>query len=176
MGVDDLYHILFTHWVYDSTTYRDEHQRVQVATGILLASYTGCRPVSLFDTSEKKFVNGGTESDDTDNKGTESSDTDNKGTESSDTDNKGTVSSTTEPSDTESVAESDFDSESDIDDSTAHSNNSMNTHLGKTESICYNEIMMLLLRNSVPGGPNILAAKVTLIHTKGAKRRSESSV
>ncbi len=86
------------------------------------------------------------------------------------------MSSTIKPSDTESVEESDFDSESDIDDSTAHSSNSMNIHLGKTESICYNEIMMLLLRNSVSEGPNILAAKVTLIHTKGAKRRSESSV
>ncbi len=86
------------------------------------------------------------------------------------------MSSTIEPSDTESVEESDFDSESDIDDSIAHSSNSMNTHLRKTESICYNEIMMLLLRNSVLEGPNILATKVTLIHTKGAKRRSKSLV
>ena len=53
MGVDDLYHILFTHWVFDDATYSDERQRVQVATALLLAAYTGYRPCSLFDTSQK---------------------------------------------------------------------------------------------------------------------------
>ncbi|KAI4285571.1 MAG: hypothetical protein L6R38_000538 [Xanthoria sp. 2 TBL-2021] len=48
--VDDLYHILFYHWVHDEVVYRDEQQRNYVSTGILMASYFGCRPVSMFDT------------------------------------------------------------------------------------------------------------------------------
>lgn len=155
MGVDDLYHILFTHWVYDSNTYHDEHQRVQVATGLLLAVYTGCRPVSLFDTSERKFDNGGTESNTTDN----------KGTESSDADNNSATDSTLEPSDTESFEEFEFDRDS---------NDGMSIYSGTTESICYNDVQLPLLHNDISGGPPILAATVTLIHTKGAKRRSES--
>ncbi|KAL8997376.1 MAG: hypothetical protein Q9188_006340 [Gyalolechia gomerana] len=49
-SVDDLYHILFYHWVHDEDVYRDEQQRNYVPAGILMASYFGCRPVSMFDT------------------------------------------------------------------------------------------------------------------------------
>ena len=35
MGVNDLYHILFTHWVYDDASYTDDRQRVEVATALL---------------------------------------------------------------------------------------------------------------------------------------------
>ena len=48
--VDDLYEILITHWVYDDTVYADERQRVQVAAGLIMAAYFGCRPCSMFDT------------------------------------------------------------------------------------------------------------------------------
>lgn len=49
-----MYHILFYHWVYDNHVYRDEQQqREYVTTGILVASYFGCRPVSMFDTRIK---------------------------------------------------------------------------------------------------------------------------
>ena len=50
LDVDDLYDLLTYHWVSDSSRYRDERQRVQVATGLLLSSFVGCRPCSLFDT------------------------------------------------------------------------------------------------------------------------------
>jgi len=49
-SVDDIYHILFHHWVHDKNVYRDEQQRLYIAIGILMASYFGCRPVSMFDT------------------------------------------------------------------------------------------------------------------------------
>ena len=49
ISVDDLYHILFYHQVYDNTEYRDELQRCYVDTGIFMASYFGCRPFSMFD-------------------------------------------------------------------------------------------------------------------------------
>lgn len=53
IGRDDLYLLLYTHWVLDNATYPDERQRVTVATGILAAVFFGCRPCSLFDTRIK---------------------------------------------------------------------------------------------------------------------------
>lgn len=50
IGLDDLYLLLYTHWVLDDATYTDERQRVQVATGILAAVFFGYRPCSLSDT------------------------------------------------------------------------------------------------------------------------------
>lgn len=49
-NVDNIYHILLHHWVRDDSIFPDEQQRNQVAAGILIASYFGCRPVSMFDT------------------------------------------------------------------------------------------------------------------------------
>jgi len=53
IGLDDLYLLLYTHWVLDHATYTDERQRVQVASGILAAVFFGCRPCFLFDTRVK---------------------------------------------------------------------------------------------------------------------------
>ena len=53
IGLDDLYLLLYTHWVLNDRTYNDEHQRVQVATRLLAAIFFGCRPCSLFDTRVK---------------------------------------------------------------------------------------------------------------------------
>ena len=51
--VGNMYHILFYRCVYDEHVYRDEQQQQYEATGILMASYFGCRPVSMFDTRIK---------------------------------------------------------------------------------------------------------------------------
>jgi hypothetical protein len=48
--VDDLYHILITLWVWYNSVFADEIQRLYVPTGILLASVSNYRLVSLFDT------------------------------------------------------------------------------------------------------------------------------
>ncbi len=61
IGLDDLYLLLYTHWVLDDATYSDERQRVEVATGILMAVFFGCRPCSLFDTRVKFDPNGSDE-------------------------------------------------------------------------------------------------------------------
>lgn len=53
ISLDDLYLLLYTHWVLDDATYTDERQRVQVATGILATVFFACRPCSLFDTRDK---------------------------------------------------------------------------------------------------------------------------
>lgn len=57
-SVDDLYHVLFYHWVHDDVAFRDEQQWNYVPAGILTASYFGCPPVSMFDT-ESRFVEKG---------------------------------------------------------------------------------------------------------------------
>lgn len=53
IGLDDLYLLLYTHWVLNDLTFKDERQRVQNATGLLRATFFGCRPCSLFDTQVK---------------------------------------------------------------------------------------------------------------------------
>lgn len=49
-SIDDLCYILFFHWAFNKNVYIDEHQRTYVSAGLLMASYFGCRPVSMFDT------------------------------------------------------------------------------------------------------------------------------
>ena len=56
IGLDDLYLLLYTHWVLDDSTFKDERQRVQVATGLLTAAFLGCRPCSLFLRSKRTFT------------------------------------------------------------------------------------------------------------------------
>ena len=142
MGVNDLYHILFTHWVYDDATYADERQRVQVATTLLLAAYTGCRPCSLFDTSQKSV---------------ESS----EGVATSSRD---------EPSDDSGLG-------SDLSDSDgSETEGGLDIISEERGSIRYKDVSLYVLRNTTPGGPNVLAAKVTLLYTKGAQRKTQSSV
>lgn len=53
IGLNDLYLLLYTYWVLDDSTFKDERQRVQVATGLLMAAFFGCRPCLLFDTRVK---------------------------------------------------------------------------------------------------------------------------
>ncbi|KAA6408389.1 MAG: hypothetical protein FRX48_08131 [Lasallia pustulata] len=38
--LDGLYLLLYTHWVLDDSTFNDERQRVQVATGLLTAAFS----------------------------------------------------------------------------------------------------------------------------------------
>lgn len=150
MSVDDLYHILFTHWVYDDATYVDERQRVQVAAALLLAAYTGCRPCSLFDTSLKKLDNAVTSAQSLQDPQA-SNDTD----PDIDSDSDDTV--------TESSSESGYD-------------NGCDSGSAETGSIRYSDVRLFAFRPSVPGGPNLVVAKVTLLHTKGAERKAQSSV
>ncbi|KAL9082612.1 MAG: hypothetical protein Q9165_008843 [Trypethelium subeluteriae] len=49
--VDDLVDILHHHWKFDTSTYCDERQRVQVALLLTIAAYTGSRPSSMLNTS-----------------------------------------------------------------------------------------------------------------------------
>jgi len=51
IDLDDLYLLLCTHWVLDNSTFKDERQRVQVATGLLRSLF------SVDDRVPRKVVN-----------------------------------------------------------------------------------------------------------------------
>ena len=53
IGLDDLYLLLYTHWVLDDSTFKDERQRIQVAIDLLTIAFFDCRSCSLFDTRVK---------------------------------------------------------------------------------------------------------------------------
>ena len=109
IGLDDLYLLLYTHWVLD------ERQRVQVATGLLAAVFFGCRPCSLFDTRVKLDQHLGDLDDDLDSNAGK----DLRGTR---------VASTTMAVDSERKFNSDsstaYDVNNDSNSSTAYENNS----------------------------------------------------
>ncbi len=48
--MEDVYHLLQYHWVKNEYSFANEQQRLYVSTGILMAAYLGCRPVSMFNT------------------------------------------------------------------------------------------------------------------------------
>ncbi len=47
MNVDDIYLVLYHHWVLDATIYPDGRQRLQVSFLILISAYTATRPGAL---------------------------------------------------------------------------------------------------------------------------------
>jgi Protein of unknown function (DUF3435) len=47
MNVDDIYLILYHHWVMDTTIFPDGRQRVQLALLVLKMAYTATRPAAL---------------------------------------------------------------------------------------------------------------------------------
>jgi len=47
MDVEDLWEVLPCHWVTDTNSFPHERHRVQVATLLLLAAFTGSRPGAL---------------------------------------------------------------------------------------------------------------------------------
>lgn len=53
IDLDNLYLLLYTHWVFDDLTFKNERQRVQVAIDLLTVAFFDCRPCSLFDTRVK---------------------------------------------------------------------------------------------------------------------------
>ena len=195
IGLDDLYLLLYTHWVLDDRTYDDEHQRVQVATGLLAAVFFGCRPCSLFDTRVKLDENLGKPDDDLliahgqiDPKA-ELDDVDSNVNE----DVRGTrVASTAMAIDSECKFDSDSstacDGDGDKDSSTAWENGSDSDSCsaydpddeddGDTDDDCgagpeetraflYRHFTITIVPHSTPGKPNMVFMKATLLHTKG---------
>lgn len=194
IGLDDLYLLLYTHWVLDDATYSDERQRLQVATGILAAVFFGCRPCSLFDTRVK--FDDPNESDESPDAtavadATKSrkdlvqatGDGGHRGKRRRDDNTPVRVDSgcdldsdTSTGSDESSDSDSIYDSESDhdSDSSSIHADeedldtdDDCDTGPEETRSFLYRHFTISIVASETPGKPNLVFMKATLLHTKG---------
>ncbi len=179
MSVDDLYYVLFYHWVHDDSIFPDEQQRNQVPTGLLMAAYFGCRPVSMFDTrlkleddenatkpDERVKVHSGPSASN-DKQGTSGSDVDVAMDSDWDEEQATLVNSDSDAdSDDDGDGSTDYDSESDDD-----TDDGFDAGLEETRSLLWRHITFIIVPNPISEEPNILFAKVTLIHTKGEDNR-----
>jgi len=189
IDLDDLYHLLYTHWVLDDRTYNDERQRVQVATGLLAAVFFGCRPCSLFDTRVKLEKELGELADDgQSNMRYELSNIDMDAGRDMQRKCIGDIAMTIN-SDCKFNSDSStaYDGDSNSNPSTACENDSdsdsslvypTNNNDGDTDDDCgagpeetraflYRHFTIIIVPNETPGKPNMVFMKVTLRHTKG---------
>jgi len=188
IGLDDLYLLLYTHWVLDDSTFKDERQRVQVATGLLTAAFFGCRPCSLFDTRVKL--------DDPDDSDIPTNDTvvasppgarkvvndvemdEIKGRKSyRDGDTGKSIggackvdggSNKSWGGDSDSYSDGDSDSSSLYGYSEgSYTDDDCNAGPEETRSFLYRHFTISIVANRTPGKPNLVFMKATLLHTKG---------
>ncbi|KAK6810583.1 hypothetical protein RU639_013666 [Aspergillus parasiticus] len=181
----DLLHFQTTHYVHCDSVFADEKQRLYHAVGLNLSSVTACRAVSLFDTrcltniqpdgspavyredepaddeslppspysqSEETLCDSGYETNWSDKPGELEDD----------------IASTTSSDSSPSDAESDIDYMSDCSSVTDDGYLAGND---KTGTILWRHVEFYIIRHPVPKRPNILAAIVTLLHTKGEDRK-----
>lgn len=182
---DDLLQFLVTHLVHCNSVFADEKQRVYPLAGLNLSSISACRAVSLFDTRHPvKLQPDGSqlnpsEKDPTNDKGSVSP----RGSFNEEAlidsdyemDIGGHVSELdkTIPNDG-SCDESDTDMERDTDYQSDCSSVTDDGYLAgdeETGTILWRHVEFCIVRNPVPEGRNILAAIVTLLHTKGEDRK-----
>lgn len=159
--------------MHDDTVFCDEQQRNYVPTGILMASYFGCRPVSMFDTRSRfagkdhacnssDYI---TAADRSENGG---EDPKAQGIENSmdwDDNRVMLINSNGELAshvDRSTYWESDSDSGTD---------DGVDAGLDETGTLLWRHITFIIAPSRVSGEPNILFAKVTITHTKGEDNR-----
>ena len=166
--MDDLYYVLFYHWVHDDTVFRDEQQRHYVAAGILMASYFGCRPVSMFDTTSKFEDYDSSKPADPvipasrlkhDCSAQENIEA-KKDTDSDD--DRTTLVNLDGHLGHGGDAGTHYDSDSD-----SGTDDGIDAGLDQTRCLLWRHITFIIAPNRTPGEPNLLFAKVTIIHTKG---------
>lgn len=196
IDLDDLYLLLYTHWVLDDRTYDDERQRVQVAAGLLAAVFFGCRPCSLFDTRVKFDDETG---DLAKNRAVANSPSETK-YQSNDIDmdiggetkrrgasdhamvvgldcNVDSNSSTACDGDSDSHSSTAYggDSDSDSDAASVHrtdgedcdTDDDCTAGLETTRAFLYRHFTITIVPHQTPGNPNLIFMKATLLHTKG---------
>ncbi|KAL2048847.1 hypothetical protein ABVK25_010905 [Lepraria finkii] len=154
--------------------YRDEQQRQYVATGILMASYFGCRPVSTFDT-RIKFE----EDDATDKPVDRATVADAREDYSDDSTDEDTSDVTDWDDDRSTLVDSDSDLDDDDDDASAYSDGDDDTDSDSgtddevdagrddTGTLLWRYITFIITPYRIPGEPNVLFAKVIITYTKG---------
>ena len=159
MSVDDLVLALHYHWALDDSTFFNERQRVQLATMILLAAYTGQRPCSILETARKRQVS---PSEDADNIEDEEGGAYEDGDDESDSDGTGLE---TEPIDADTDGD-EFKSEYDDDEDEVGIEN-------LPRGILYKHVKMRILRNRYPEQRNPLVMEVNMVHTKGEENNPQ---
>lgn len=182
ISLDDLYLLLYTHWVLDDATYTDERQRVQVATGILAAVFFGCRPCSLFDT-RVKFDDSNDSDEPLDPKALASARSGTKDSYQDKVDGRHHTKTERDSnpsrfcgndSDSDSGNDNDNDSDSDsesssvyADDRYSDTDDDCDAGPEETRSFLYRHFTIIIVANGTLGKPNLVFMKATLLHTKG---------
>lgn len=159
--------------MHDDTVFRDEQQRNYVPAGILMASYFGCRPVSMFDTRSwfkdennahkpvhhhtavSSLTDGGEDQ--------EAQDTENNADWD---DDRATLVNSDCDLDNHDHASTYFGS-----DSGSGTDDGVDAGCDETGSLLWRHITFIIAPDHIPTEPNILFAKVALIHTKGEDNR-----
>lgn len=177
---DDLLQFLVTHLVHCDAVFADEKQRLYLLPGLNLSSISACRAVSLFDTRHPVNI----QVDDGPNS-SEAEQTSKKysppasGSETLDDSgyDTGKDSSSSEP---DAVMEdmpcdiSIMETDSDVQYESDSSSVTEDGYLAGNEdtgTILWRHVEFYIVRNPVPGHHHILAAIVTLLHTKGEDRK-----
>lgn len=188
-AADDLLQFLVTHLVHYDSVFADEKQRVYPLAGLNLSYISACRVVSLFDT--RRLVDN--QPDDSTFISSEGEATDKECSLSSPNSIYGQevlgysgyescMDSDDSMSDEITQDDMAYDEPMEMDDNTQsgtdyESDCSSVTDDGylkgdeKTRSILWRYIEFCIIRSPIPGHRNILAATVTLLHTKGEDRK-----
>lgn len=180
---EDLLQYLVSHLVDCNSVFADEKQRLYPLAGLNLSSISACRAVSLFDTRHPvRFQADGTllSAKDTIAKGKTSSlsmrptketlsDSGSEtSTQSDDGEQEDSTSGDTSYTDSETDSASDSDHQSDC--SSVTDDGYLNGE-ERTGTILWRHVEFYIVRNPVPGRRHILAAIVSLLHTKGEDRK-----
>ncbi|BCR96735.1 uncharacterized protein AKAW2_30054A [Aspergillus luchuensis] len=184
---DDLLHFLVTHMAHCDSVFADEKQRLYVLAGLNLSSISACRAVSLFDTRHtvnlqpdgRPLETSGPKNPSNRTKCESSfkkSEDEAPSGGSSHTTGKDTEMSELEETDLDDIFShhSDLETASDVDcDSDASSVTDDGYLEGdeETNTILWRHIEFYIVRNPTPGERHILAAIITLLHTKGEDRK-----
>ena len=181
MSVDDLYYVLFYHWIFDDSIFSDEQQWNQVFINLLMTAYFDCRSISIFNTRlkleddenaikfDERIKIHSDLNDSNDNQETSDSNKDVAMNSDWDEEQATLVNlNLNADSDNDDDDSTDYDSESDddIDDD-------FNKSLEKTKSLLWRHITFIIVLNSISEKLNNLFIKIMLIHIKKEDNRSQ---
>ncbi len=164
----------------DDSTFKDERQRVQVATGLLTAAYFGCRPCSLFDTRVKLDEPDGSDLP-TDDTAVASAQGGRKAVKAIKIDEGNhiknrcdgdTVMSIDAACNIDCNSNTTWDSDSDSGslyncDDDYDTGDDFDAGPEETRSFLYHHFTISIVANPTLGKPNLVFMKATLLHTKG---------
>ena len=151
LSAEDLGILLRCHWVYDTSVYSHERQRVQMGLIMLFSAFTGTRPGVLLPqdkTMKTRLLNG----------------------DGSDVDLSGPDQSSSGPS-------SDRSKKVMPDSNPLKSDLPAHTQMSRRpRTVCYKDIELYLLRNPDGTQRDIFVAEIEFVNLKGSKEGEDGSV